>query len=99
MSLVADPDRLAIVLGPAEAGLGRQRAPGLSRHHLGFYESELLRRVDPKHRTWAGSSRREIATPLGVDFYLRLAGGDPDSRLAPLQRFSMAARDLRCPRR
>lgn len=52
---------------------------------LGFYEGELLRRIDPAHRTLGRFFADEIAGPLGIDFYLRLPGSVPDSRLARLE--------------
>lgn len=89
-SIVADPDRLATLLArqkPAwEAGT-RQAYHGIT---LGFYESELLRRVDPARRTLGQFFQQELADPLGLDFYIRLPEEIPDSRLAPLQRPSMA---------
>src|SRR6185369_11156929 len=51
---------------------------------IGFYEGELLRRIDPQHRTLGQFFQDEIATPLGLDFYIRLPQSVPDSRLAPL---------------
>ena len=87
--LVADPDRLAAVLArqrPAWPPGERQAYHGVT---LGFYESELLRRVDPRHRTLGRFFQEEIAAPLGIEFYLRLPEAIPDSRLAPLHRFSM----------
>jgi CubicO group peptidase (beta-lactamase class C family) len=90
-SLVADPDRLATVLArqkPVWPPGTRQAYHGIT---LGFYESELLRRVDPKHRTLGQFFQEEIAAPLGIDFYIRLPEEIPDSRLAPLYPFNMAA--------
>jgi CubicO group peptidase (beta-lactamase class C family) len=90
-SLVADPDRLATVLArqkPAWPPGTRQAYHGIT---LGFYESELLRRVDAEHRTLGRFFQEEIATPLGLEFYIRLPQEIPDSRLAPLYRFNMAA--------
>ena len=89
-SLVADPDRLALVLArqkPAWPPGTRQAYHGIT---LGFYESELLRRVDPGRRSLGRFFQDEIATPLGLEFYIRLPEEIPDSRLAPLQRFDMA---------
>ena len=45
---------------------------------LGFYEGELLRRVDPRHRSLGQFFQDEIAAPLGEDVYIRRAGGDPE---------------------
>lgn len=56
---------------------------------LGFYESELLRRVDPKHRGLGQFFQDEIASPLGLDFYIRLPESIPDSRLAKLKNASL----------
>lgn len=85
-ALIADPDRLAEVLA-------RQRPrwpPGTRQAYhaitLGFYQGELLRRVDPGRRTLGRFFQDEIATPLGLDFYIRLPEEIPDSRLAPLHR-------------
>src|SRR6186713_17386 len=51
---------------------------------IGFYEGELLRRIDPQHRSLGQFFQDEIATPLGLDFYIRLPESIPDWRLAPL---------------
>src|SRR6185503_1127100 len=48
------------------------------------YEGELLRRVDPQHRSLGRFFQDEIATPLGEDFYIRLPEEIPNSRLATL---------------
>lgn len=81
---VADFDRLAEVLArqkPAWEPGARQAYHAIT---LGFYESELLRRIDPQHRSLGHFFRDEIATPLGLDFYITLPESIPDSRLAPL---------------
>ena len=83
-SLVADLDRLAMVLA-------RQKPvwpPGTRQAYhaitLGFYEGELLRRVDPQHRSLGQFFQDEIATPLRLNFYIGLPESIPDSQLAPL---------------
>jgi CubicO group peptidase (beta-lactamase class C family) len=81
-SLVADLDRLAIVLArqkPAWEPGTRQAYHGIT---LGFYESELLRRIDPQHRSLGRFFQDEIAAPLGLDVYIRLPEDIPNSRLA-----------------
>jgi CubicO group peptidase (beta-lactamase class C family) len=85
-ALVADFDRLAAVLArqkPAWAPGTRQAYHAIT---LGFYEGELLRRVDPRHRTLGQFFQDEIASPLGLDVYIRLPESIPDSRLATLSR-------------
>jgi CubicO group peptidase (beta-lactamase class C family)/protein-S-isoprenylcysteine O-methyltransferase Ste14 len=82
--VVADLDRLAAVMArqrPAWPAGERQAYHVIS---LGFYEGELLRRIDPRHRTLGQFFQEEIATPLGIDFYIRLPESIPDSRLADL---------------
>ena len=83
-SVVADLDRLAEVMArqkPAWEPGTRQAYHAVT---LGFYECELLRRIDPRHRSLGQFFQDEIATPLGLDFYIRLPESIPDSRLAPL---------------
>ena len=83
-SVVADLDRLAVVLArqkPAWEPGTRQAYHAIS---LGFYEGELLRRVDPQHRSLGQFFQDEIATPLGLDVYIRLPEEIPNARLATL---------------
>jgi len=65
---------------------------------LGLYMQELIRDVDPAHRTLGRFFREEIAEPLGVEseLYIGLPRGIPDARLAKIKphvSFSCAARD------
>ena len=83
-SVVADLDRLAVVLArqkPAWEPGTRQAYHAIT---LGFYESELLRRVDPRHRSLGQFFQDEIASPLGLDVYIRLPEEIPNSRLATI---------------
>ena len=82
--LLADLDRLADVLArqkPAWEPGTRQAYHAVT---LGFYESELLRRIDPQHRSLGRFFQDEIATPLRLAFYIRLPESIPDAELAPL---------------
>jgi CubicO group peptidase (beta-lactamase class C family) len=84
--LLADLDRLALVLArqkPAWEPGTRQAYHAIT---LGFYENELLRRIDPTHRSLGQFFQDEIATPLGLDVYIRLPETIPNTRLASLQR-------------
>lgn len=49
---------------------------------LGLYMQELIRRVDPAHRTLGRVFHEEIAVPLGLDFYIGLPRAISDERLA-----------------
>ena len=42
---------------------------------LGWYQNELIRRVDPQHRSIGRFFQEEIARPLGVEFYIGLPAG------------------------
>jgi CubicO group peptidase (beta-lactamase class C family) len=90
-SVVADLDRLAVILArqkPAWEPGTRQAYHAIT---LGYYEGELLRRVDPRHRSLGEFFQDEIATPLSLDFYIRLPESIPNSRLATLARPSLLA--------
>ena len=84
-AVVADLDRLAQVMArqrPEWPPGERQAYHAIS---LGFYEGEMIRRVDPAHRTLGHVLDEEIARPLGLDFYIRVPESLPDARLAPLE--------------
>jgi CubicO group peptidase (beta-lactamase class C family) len=84
--LISDLDRLAAVLArqkPSWPPGARQAYHGIT---LGFYESELLRRIDPRRRTVGQFFQDEIATPLGLDVYIRLPETIPNARLAMISR-------------
>jgi CubicO group peptidase (beta-lactamase class C family) len=72
---LADLDLVAAALA-----LQRPLWPAGSRHGyhgitLGWYESELLRRVDPAGRSLGRFFAGEIAGPLGLDFWIGLPEG------------------------
>jgi len=78
----ADLDKLAVILArqrPAWEPGTRQAYHAIT---LGFFESELLRRVDPRHRSLGRFFHEEIASPLGLDFYIGLPEDIPNARLA-----------------
>jgi CubicO group peptidase (beta-lactamase class C family) len=81
---VADLDRLAVILArqtPAWEPGTRQAYHALT---LGFYEGELMRRIDPGHRSLGRFFHEEIALPLGLDVYIGLPDDVPNSRLATI---------------
>ena len=85
-SVVADPDRLAIVLARQKPAWVPGTRQGYHAITLGYYESELLRRIDPRHRSLGRFFEDEIATPLGLDVYIRLPEDIPSARLATIAR-------------
>jgi len=84
-AVVADLDRLAGVMArqrPVWPPGERQAYHAIS---LGFYESELVRRIDSEHRSLGVFFADEIAGPLGLDFHIGLPSSVPAVRLAPLE--------------
>ena len=75
--VVADPVRLAEIMArqrPAWPPGDRQAYHAIS---LGFYESEIVRRVDPQPRSLGRCFAEEIAAPLGPRLLHRDSGLDP----------------------
>jgi CubicO group peptidase (beta-lactamase class C family) len=83
-NVVADLDWLAVVLARQKP----EWEPGTHQAYhaitLGFYEGELLRRIDPQHRSLGRFFQDEIAAPLGLDVYVRVPEEIPNSRFATL---------------
>lgn len=82
---IADREGLAAILA-AE----RPRWPPGERHGyhgitLGWYQSELLRRVDPAGRGLGAFVREELAAPLGGEFHIGLPADVPSERIAAIQ--------------
>jgi CubicO group peptidase (beta-lactamase class C family) len=82
--VVADLDRLALVLARQTPAWRSGTRQGYHAITLGFYEGELLRRIDPRHRSLGQFFQDEIASPLGLDFYIRVPERIPNSRLATI---------------
>ena len=82
LETLGDPDKM-------DSAIAKQKPlwePGtLHGYHgitLGWYESELIRRTDPQHRTIGQFFRDEIAKPLGLEIYIGLPDEVPDERIA-----------------
>ncbi len=84
-TIAADLDRLAAILARQKPAWEPGTRQAYHAQSLGFYEGELLRRVDPQHRSLGRFFQDEIATPLGIEFYLRLSETIPNARLATIQ--------------
>jgi CubicO group peptidase (beta-lactamase class C family) len=72
--------------------LARQRPewpPGTRQGYhalsLGWYEGELIRRVDSQHRSLGRFFAEEVAAPLGLEFYFGLPPDIPSQRVAAIQ--------------
>jgi CubicO group peptidase (beta-lactamase class C family) len=85
---MADLDRMGEILArqrPAWPPGERHGYHGLS---LGWYENELIRRVDPRHRSLGRFLQDELALPLGLEFYIGLPSDIADDRIAEIESFT-----------
>ena len=85
LQALADLDRLAEILARQKPAWEPGTRHGYHAVSLGFYENELLRRVDPRRRSLGRFFSDEIAQPLGLEFYIGLPPKVPLSRMAALQ--------------
>jgi len=83
-----DMDAVARVLARQKPAWPPGTRRGYHAMTVGLYMQEILRRVDPAHRTLGRFFAEEIAGPLGLDFYIGLPAGVLDRRLAKLLLFS-----------
>lgn len=89
---VRDLDHLAEVMARQTPAWEPGTRQGYHAISLGFYEGELIRRVDPTHRSLGRFFHDEIATPLGLDLYIRLPESIPNSRLAVIEPITLLKR-------
>jgi len=83
-----DLDYIAGVLARQKPAWEPGTRHGYHAMTIGLYMQELIRRVDPAHRTLGRFFADEIARPLQIEFYIGLPPDIPDERLAPLKPYS-----------
>jgi CubicO group peptidase (beta-lactamase class C family) len=69
-AVLAHPDVLATILARATPAWEPGTRHGYHAFTLGWYESEIIRRTDPQHRTLGQFFHDELARPLGLEFYI-----------------------------
>jgi CubicO group peptidase (beta-lactamase class C family) len=84
---LADPDQMAVAIAQQKPAWEPGTRHGYHAISLGWYESELVRRVDPLGRTIGRYFHDEIAIPLGIEFYIGLPGNYPRDCIATLKGF------------
>src|SRR5918912_2042074 len=84
-STLADLDRMAQILARQRPEWEPGTRWGYHAVTLGFYENELVRRTDPKHRNIGRFFAEEVAAPLGIEFYIGLPSDVPLSRIGTLE--------------
>lgn len=79
---LADLDTVAAAIAEQRPAWEPGTRHGYHGISIGWYEGELLRRVDPEHRTLGRFFAEEIAGPLGLEFYIGLPDDVPAERIA-----------------
>jgi CubicO group peptidase (beta-lactamase class C family) len=85
LDALGDPDAVAAAIAKQEPAWQPGRRHGYHGISLGFYESELMRRVDPASRTLGQFFRDEVAAPLDLEFHIGLPDDVDRDRIAALQ--------------
>jgi CubicO group peptidase (beta-lactamase class C family) len=85
LEILADLDRLAEILAKQPPAWTPGTRHGYHAISLGWYQSELLRRVDPQRRSLGQFFREELAEPLGLDLHIGLPAEFPTSRIGMIQ--------------
>jgi CubicO group peptidase (beta-lactamase class C family) len=87
--ILEDFDRLATAIARQRPAWPPGRRHGYHGVSLGWYEGELIRRVDPESRTLGRFYAEEIAAPLGLDVYFGVPDDLPKARLARIERVAV----------
>ena len=84
---LADLDALADALAAQAPAWEPGTRHGYHGVTLGWYEGELIRRVDPAGRSLGRFLAEEIARPLGVEFHIGLPDDVDEERIATIHGF------------
>lgn len=79
---LADHDGLAQILARQKPAWQPATRHGYHTLTLGWYQNELMRRVDPRHRTIGRFFEEEIAGPLGLQFSIGVSDDMSEDQLA-----------------
>ncbi|WP_433061288.1 serine hydrolase domain-containing protein [Dactylosporangium sp. CS-033363] len=90
VSDLADLDVVAAALAAQRPAWAPGTRHGYHAISLGWYEGELLRRVDPAHRTLGRFFAEEIAGPLGAEFHIGVPDAVDPERIATVHGFKPA---------
>jgi CubicO group peptidase (beta-lactamase class C family) len=80
-----DLDGMARTLARQRPGWEPGTRHGYHALSIGWYENELIRRVDPQRRSLGRFFAQEIAEPLGIEFYFGLPDAVARERVAPIK--------------
>ncbi len=85
LEALADPDAVAAAIAKQAPAWEPGTKHGYHGLSLGFYESELIRRVDPQSRTLGQYFRDEVAVPLDLEFHIGLPEEVDRDRISAIQ--------------
>jgi CubicO group peptidase (beta-lactamase class C family) len=86
-----DPDALAALLAKQRPAWPPGTRHGYHLLSIGWYESELIRRIDPQRRRLGRFFAEEIAAPLGLEFYFGVPESVPRERIASVRGYGRVA--------
>jgi CubicO group peptidase (beta-lactamase class C family) len=89
--LIADHDGLAEAIAAQRPLWEPGTRHGYHGISLGWYEGELVRRIDPDRRTLGRFFAEEIAEPLGLDVHFGVPRDLPKRRIARIERAALKA--------
>ncbi len=89
IEILGDLDRLAEILAMQSPAWEPGSRHGYHAVSLGWYQSELLRRVDPARRSLGSFFREELAEPLGLDIQIGVPESFPDARIGVINQMSL----------
>jgi CubicO group peptidase (beta-lactamase class C family) len=91
ISKLADHDWMAQILARQRPAWQPGTRHGYHTLTLGWYQNELIRRVDPRRRSIGRFFQEEIARPLGVKFFIGLPPYISEEQLATTEGFHRLA--------
>lgn len=86
--ILADHDQMATILAKQKPVWQPGTQHGYHTLTLGWYQNELIRRVDPQGRSIGQFFQDEIAEPLGIEFYIGLPDNIEQERLTNVRGFN-----------
>jgi CubicO group peptidase (beta-lactamase class C family) len=82
---IGDHDLMAEIIARQKPAWAPGTKHGYHTLTLGWYQNELIRRVDPQHRSIGTFFQDEIARLLGVEFYIGLPADIEEERIAKIK--------------
>ncbi|MDV6028642.1 MAG: beta-lactamase family protein [Phycisphaera sp. RhM] len=89
--ILADHDQMAAITASQKPLWQPGTRHGYHTLTLGWYQNELIRRVDPAGRTLGEFFQDEIASPLGIEFYIGLPDWIDSEHISSTQGFRKLA--------